>query len=63
LFAIRAALPRLCRVIAFTSASEALSQWKQRSKKNWTVKVDAELVKKYAELAELPDLVPPPMYR
>ncbi len=39
--------------------SSALSRWEQRSKKNWTVKVDAVLVKKYPELAGLPDFVPP----
>ena len=64
--ALLAALNHLCRVneclpeVAEQIVSNALSQWKNRNKKKWTVKVQLALVARYPELAALPDFMRPP---
>lgn len=41
--------------------ASAMDEWHKRSERQWTVKVAAPLIKRYPELAALPDFVPPPM--
>lgn len=62
-----AALAHLCAVnhcppnAAQGILADALAVWEQRNKKKWTIEVAAPLVKRYPELAALPEFVPPPL--